>query len=383
MKSREFLMAFAAIAAVSMSSCSQEEELVTADNQLSDNAIAFGTYIGKNPASRGSVINTDALQKSENGFGVMAYYTKTDNYSQSATPNFMYNQQVTYSTETSAWTYSPVKYWPNNANEKISFFAYAPYTATPTTATSGITALSANDAAGDPTLKFVLPENVSDLIDLLYADTKVEDGAIIDVTKPESSATQVKLNFKHALSRVNFQWKVVVDGSDDITLDDNTTVTINEIKFSAMKFGTAGTLNLNSGAWSEVTYSEKAYTLDSSNFIEGKYSLTGSNAKEATNLTGDNGYIMFIPFETGADSNAETDGGTIYIKYTVSTKDSKLKDEAIEIVNEASVQIPAISFTAGMAYNFLLKVGLTSVKLEAGVADWTDGTITNWESITF
>ena len=33
----------------------------------------------------------------------------------------------TLNSNTGGWTYSPVKYWPNNKNDKISFFAYAPY----------------------------------------------------------------------------------------------------------------------------------------------------------------------------------------------------------------------------------------------------------------
>ena len=41
------------------------------------------------------------------------------------TPNFMYNQEVTYSA--GSWGYSPVKYWPNNEENTISFWAYSPY----------------------------------------------------------------------------------------------------------------------------------------------------------------------------------------------------------------------------------------------------------------
>ena len=32
----------------------------------------------------------------------------------------MYNQAVEYDSKTSAWTYSPVKYWPNRDGDKIS-----------------------------------------------------------------------------------------------------------------------------------------------------------------------------------------------------------------------------------------------------------------------
>ncbi len=55
--------------------------------------------------------------------GVYAYYTQagTDGWAE-----FMMNEDVLK--ESSSWTYSPVKYWPANTNDKISFYGYYPYT---------------------------------------------------------------------------------------------------------------------------------------------------------------------------------------------------------------------------------------------------------------
>ena len=64
------------------------------------------------------------------GFGIMGYFTGQetfDNVKNTVTAGYMYNQAVEYDSKTSAWTYSPVKYWPNRDGDKISFFAYAPY----------------------------------------------------------------------------------------------------------------------------------------------------------------------------------------------------------------------------------------------------------------
>lgn len=41
------------------------------------------------------------------------------------TSSFMYDQAVTYDTD--HWTYSPVKYWPNNEENTLTFWAYSPY----------------------------------------------------------------------------------------------------------------------------------------------------------------------------------------------------------------------------------------------------------------
>ena len=57
-------------------------------------------------------LTTDALKDAANGFGVLAYYTDNQPYNPNATPNFMYNQQVTCvdpNAATAVWTYSPLK----------------------------------------------------------------------------------------------------------------------------------------------------------------------------------------------------------------------------------------------------------------------------------
>lgn len=69
-------------------------------------------------------------------FGVFAFYQPGTSGSPGAwgsgserTPNFMYNEDVLYSGGT--YTYSPIKYWPNNSYNTISFWAYCPYTTNP------------------------------------------------------------------------------------------------------------------------------------------------------------------------------------------------------------------------------------------------------------
>lgn len=138
------------------------------DNPLADSdaPITFSTDVEMlaTRASVSNIANTDTLKKLGEGFGVFAYKTGTDDIADAAfsrkwgeattglsgnelaypTPDFMYNQQVTwgiqYVKDTSNpdnpvvernWVYSPPKYWPNSsqnvAPRYISFFAYAPY----------------------------------------------------------------------------------------------------------------------------------------------------------------------------------------------------------------------------------------------------------------
>lgn len=101
--------------------------------------ITFGTFTPREAVTR--IINNEEDLATHNGFGVFAYYTEGADYSDAAKPNFMFNQQVVgTSGATPTWSYSPIKYWPNNTlrdgttdydisdtKDKLSFFAYAPY----------------------------------------------------------------------------------------------------------------------------------------------------------------------------------------------------------------------------------------------------------------
>ena len=79
---------------------------------------------------------TTSLLQSQS-FGVYCWYTQgrdfdfTRHAKESATYVLMYNQPIVYdATESPQWTYTPSKYWPLLASEKLTFRAYAPYTAT-------------------------------------------------------------------------------------------------------------------------------------------------------------------------------------------------------------------------------------------------------------
>ena len=191
-----------------------------------------------------SVINsTSDLQSS--GFGVIAYYTENTPWSTAAataTPNFMYNQQVTYSSD--KWTYSPVKYWPNDnnpadkagatgsqAHSYVSFFAYAPYNG------EGIT-LSAPTATGAPTVTYTWGRDR----DLLH-DRKTDCYKTMDKNYGTVSG-RVPFVFYHALALVEFKVRRMYPPGSDITL--------NSIHITSNGY-TGGTFNLATGEWTATT----------------------------------------------------------------------------------------------------------------------------------
>lgn len=243
MKKRLFL-GLAALAAVTLTSCQKDQVINQVPQQ---NAIEFGTYLGRDAQTKASV--TDITTLRTGGFGVFAYYTAQTPFNETdgRSSNFMYNQKVydpTPGESETKWSYSPIKYWPNNENDKISFFAYAPYVNT----TSAIEVSGSNATA--PTIKYTVNNDISKHIDLVYAP------AHIDMTKQATSG-KVSFNFFHALSRIGFNVEAMVDivntdktGADDNNTDngsiaEGTTITINSVKLSG-NFIESGILNLAS-----------------------------------------------------------------------------------------------------------------------------------------
>ena len=167
-----------------------------------ENAIQFGTYVGRDAQGRASVINDAALQGK--GFGVFAYHPAGE-YVNTAKPNFMYNQQVEFNSP--AWEYSPVKYWPNNTADRVSFFAYAPYVQT--NAADNFE-FSANNIAGDPTITYTVNTVVKSQEDLLWA-VDATDGLPFVSENKQSITGNINFQFKHALSRIGFKVQAMID----------------------------------------------------------------------------------------------------------------------------------------------------------------------------
>ena len=192
--------------------------------------------------SRSLIESESALQGA--GFGVFAYYTGAtawESAKASATPNFMYNQQVTWDGTNSVWIYTPVKYWPNDNNPAdntgatgsqthsyVSFFAYAPYTSS--------SIFSSNSAPGGPTISYTWAADA----DLLYASQ-------IDRYKYDSNDANdngrvgdaVSFTFRHALVYIEHL---------KVRLQENTdrTVTLKSLRIG---YKTSGTFDLGNAEW--------------------------------------------------------------------------------------------------------------------------------------
>lgn len=351
---------FFAAAAIMMVGCSSDQVV---SEMPQDNAINFGMYFGRDAQSRAAIMKTEDLKKQS--FGVFAYYTDNGDYVEgTSTPNFMFNQNVKWN-NIDAWTYSPLKYWPNEATDKLSFFAYAPHMEE----SKGNIELAAgfdNTKASAPSITYQLNADQSKHVDLLWAKP------VKNRTK-ETTTEKVHFIFQHAMSRIGFKSVAVIDESsndangdiDDGThtnpLDGNTKITLKSIKLTG-NFYQGGTLNLATGVWSDhVAAASTEYNWATADFLNDDVTTTKAV------VLNDEDYLTVLPHTSSQKIQIE-------VVYTVKTTDTALKDGYSEVTNTIVSDPFDFTFKQGFAYNFVLHVGLTSVKFSAEVAAWDPAT---------
>ena len=434
-----------ATAALMLTACSNDSDVVVpggASLQSGPSAVAFDTYTSAATKAGYEGIMTTDLLKSE-GFGVFAQYSdgtgSTDGaYSKTTEPvaNFMWNQYVHY---TDAWTYAPLKYWPNETTEdpqsdglsthvdKLSFFAYAPYVAelsgayngkldgivysdAPTIANSnvssgairGIEAVIANNATGnDPWVRYAVATDPSKSVDLLwgvapsgglsYTDvtggtTSVDPGMpLIDLVKPTKDQ-KIKFLFKHALARIGMTIVAAVDQiSAGGSLDANTKIVVESVQLDEVtatkQLKMKGALNLNNTSanqalWVETSGDVTGLTVTKDDLLNPEIAWTGvvstsfakagvTTAEKPVIKDGSDNlhYFMVIPGHANTDIK-------VTITYYVITQDAKVATGYSSVKNVITKTVTVNSLTNNKAYNLKLILGLTSVKMEAEVADW-------------
>ena len=453
MNKKYYLMA-ALAAGMLTTACNSSDDLTAVSNPQTPEVsqgvpVGFAAYTDRGTTRSGVAgdLTLDALKAAAGdratyedggGFGVFAYYTDLKKYDQTYVPNFMYNQLVKW--ETNKWTYSPVMYWPNESGadaqsddeDKVSFFAYAPYvyhtsaaSGSVNDATYGITGFSRNTSAGDPIVKYIASFNAAETVDLMwgvcnsatwakYQGTTTQDMTTglpwLDVEHPQLIDQNLTFTFKHALSQLS----VTIDAGVDVasgaggSLDANTKIYVRSISFTgiAMK----GALNLNNpvantARWldysgsTDLPYGESVTVHDGRR--DGREGATGAEATNELPQGLNAAIVQNNPATTGVTTSPQNlfaGSGTVFviptgeamtvtIVYDVETTNSDLTTyisdgttHGSSIENRISKTITWSSGTglvSGKKYNLALHLGMNSVKFDAEVADWDATAITS------
>lgn len=358
---KKIFIGIAAMAALTLVSCSSDDLDSLSDNSSKNEAISFDGYLGRSAVAvngtRGSEETVSTLKT--NGFGVFGTYTPTDG----PASNLFDNQKVTYFTSTtpteSKWTYSPLKFWP--ANGKIDFLAYAPYDK------------STKLTEGSKIKDFTVDEDIAKQKDLLWTnDMNHQITGNITTAKEK-----VKFQFHHALSRLGYTVTLSGDYSSS-----GATFTVNKITLAGSSDGTSkkafykkGTIDLSKIVTKDNTEQNKkdlsktntetglwtAETSDKQNFDL----VSSDQSLNQTGIKSDKNYLFVIPQDfTGADELY------VYVEYTINYGGT-----TGSVTNKVYKQIKK-HFLQGNAYMLNLTLGLPIefdvdvTGVDAGVDGW-------------
>lgn len=347
-------LGFIALTALTVTSCSNDEVMEAVPQKQ---AIEFGTYLGRDAQARATSVKESELKASQVGFGVYAFYSGENEYyyngSTDFQANFMNNEQVKWNSTNSIWEYSPIKYWPNNEDDKLNFIAYYPYDEN--------NAYTSGGALSSGKISFTVKETVKEQDDLLY------NTAALNNLSKKALNENVTFNFSHALSRIGFEVAAAVEETTvGKPLADGTTITVNSVTLSNSFYNT-GTLDLKHMAANEAKWEnlggQQGYVLNTTNanWVTNNNVLSG--AQSYKKLNADDSYIMIIP---------QTRTFDITINYTVSTTDDNLIDDKIDVTNNITTTVNNITFVSGKSYTFKLALGMNSVDIAATVGGWEE-----------
>lgn len=351
---KKFFMGIAAMAALTLVSCSSDDLDSLSDNSSKNEAISFDGYLGRSAVavngSRGSEVKIDQLKTG--GFGVFGNYSKETT---TAYGNSLFdNQQVTYDNDKSKWTYSPLKFWPSDGH--IDFLAYAPYDK------------NTKLTDGSKINNFIVSKTIADQTDLLW--TNATSSISPDLT---STKEKVKFQFHHALSRLGYTVKLSGNYSPD-----NVTFTLKKITLAGSPtdatkgaFYTSGTIDLakqnkKGDLWSNQTGQQEF------DWFSGEYNVKNStkshpNKADKGNRDQNEDYLFVIP-QNFLDADGKGDKLYVIVEYDV-TYNSGTKTT---IHNKVYKQIKK-NFEQGTAYMLNLTIGLPiefDVDITTGVEGW-------------
>ena len=380
MKKNNLFLLF--LMALIVMSCSKDETSMSIPQE--SNAIEFGTYVGRDAQTRAGVNNLTKLQGT--GFGIWGYYTNGNNWSADNTPNFMWNQKVEWNATATpnAWTYTPVKYWPTTKEDKLTFFAYAPYDDQDNTTTAdnyGIVP-SANNIAGTPTITFTIKNDAANMVDLVTANAMNKTSS--------ASPAAVDFTFKHVLSRVDFQ-ALALDETLPGNLATETIINIKSVKLeNSGEFYGSGKYTLTTetpavtGVWS-APYTVATAPLDISHATSGIFKGVAAShgakpaslytdkgvqiasSTDAKSLFTENQYLFLIPKEEGLTADALK----VTFTYDIVTADANLDLGYSKTSATKTVALPEGGLLTGKAYKYTFKFGVDRVVVGAvTVSGW-------------
>ncbi len=348
-------------------------------------AIAIGDAYTAQPTRSSAAYSVEQGIDAGQSIGVYAYYHDNTTWSAAAVPNFMWNQQATCLEKGGNFSYSPLKYWPNESDDKLSFIAYFPYTAEspghtdtpeyPDNAT-GLRTLFSNSDAGLPTFRFTVKESADDQVDFLVSELLPDLPNGTSAVTPGNPAgrdeltvtDRVRFLFHHMTSKVEFRIVAATEVRKDIA------------HFLLKSFSVS---NLYKDGKLTPTYNTSTR--------ETSYAWSEQSAKHGTSpaysfpLKTLTGYLMMpqtlsndVKLSISYDVTFKSDGTT----YTYDNEGRLVPQQDYTYSNDATIQLntmkrtgtdtPLTEWLPNHHYVYYIRIGAETIEFTGQVVEWLD-----------
>lgn len=335
---------------------------------LSDMPLTFRTYTPHTTkaAAEPGVVSSNALP-SNTSFGVFAFYQPGDVGSSTGQwgnggsrsswkPDYMFNEQVDF--DGTDYDYAPLRYWPANEENTISFWAYWPielFDATNNTGSlkfyesNGTTRYTAN-STGLPVAKYSVSADLNQQYDLLF-DAFDNYDRFYNKYGDGTSCTPgiVPLRFRHVLSQVQF--RIVADGE---SLPENATIRITSFELTNI--------------YTDGTCASPAASIESTADAEAYWNVTYANPVNVTLSTNSTSTsLLLMPQEMAEDtSDAATKHSVVKLNMTYDIEFPAAHDPEHAIITYANNKVTD-------AYLWKEKRTNHPEDIEYGVKRWLPG----------
>ena len=263
----------------------------------------------------------------------------------------------------SKWDYTPHHYWPENENQKINFFAYAPRRD------------SASLNLADNHVR-LYHSTSKENVDLVWACSLNQNKST--VSKSENKA--VKLQFSHSLAKISFKIGLSEPLDSDSVAHKGAQVILKSVKLCDSPDGTGGVfidggyLNLATGEWNNddplsprtvYTWTPKTDTNKNEDF---RLSSDKINSKNIPITVSNDSYLFILP-------QMKYKAFYLIVDYVLKHADGKEEHLQTKGLVKVNPELP-MEFVAGKAYNFVLNIPLDRIKVDV------DTKVEEWPSTT-
>lgn len=338
-------------------SCSLENnENVAMEDSAS---ISFDTSWGKDVQTRGNVMADHSIFK----IGIFAKMKSDGDWKdgENFDPSFFMNNVNFYRTwvpgkkDWSDWDYTPHHYWPENEDQKINFFAYAPRRD------------NASLNLENNHVRFYHSTRTEN-VDLVWARSLNQNKSTVSKSKNKA----VELQFKHSLAKISF--KILSDALDRDTVN-GAQVILKSVTLCTDSTGSGGVF-VDEGYFNFIT---EKWDMDDQHSPRTVYTWTPDkegfllssdkiNYKDTLITVSNDSYLFILP-------QMKYRSFYLIVDYVLKHADGIEEQRQAKGLVKVNPKLP-MEFVAGKAYNFVLNIPLNTIRVDVDpkVEEWTSTT---------